>query len=109
MTLDEAALIVGCSRRTLIRHIEAKRLPVGPKHQRRRVSRADAESLALQLPSCRLAFDPDTSYWIGASAAAGILGVNAAGSTSSSPALHPPRGPHRRSGGILTAPTLGSP
>lgn len=30
----------------------------------------------LQLRSSRAGFDPDTSYWIGASAAARILGVN---------------------------------
>lgn len=76
VTLDEAARILGCSVRTLVRHIDAGRLPAGPKNQRRRVSRADAETLALQLRSSRAAFDPDTSYWIGASAAARILGVN---------------------------------
>ncbi len=51
ITLDEAAWIVGCSRRTLHRHIEAGRLPAGPVNQRRRVSRMDAETLALQLRS----------------------------------------------------------
>ena len=40
------------------------------------MSRSDAEALALQLPSSRLAFDLDTSYWIGATGAAAILGVN---------------------------------
>jgi excisionase family DNA binding protein len=77
ITLDEAAHICGCSRRTLVRHIDAGRLPAGPKHERRRVSRADAEALALQLPSSRLPFDPDTSYWVTAKGAAAILGVNA--------------------------------
>ena len=76
VTLDEAAHICGCSRRTLVRHIDAGRLPAGPKHERRRVSRAYAEALALQLPSSRLAFDPESSYWVGASQAAILLGVN---------------------------------
>jgi len=78
VTLGEAAHIVGCSVRTLVRHIEAGRLPAGPKNQKRRVSRTDAEALALQLRSSRVAFDPDTSYWVGATAAACILGVNVA-------------------------------
>ena len=76
VTLDEAAHIVGCSRRTLVRHIETGRLPAAERHVKRRVSRADAEALALQLPSSRLAFDPDTAYWVGATQAARLLGVN---------------------------------
>lgn len=76
ITLDEAARIVGCSRRTLCRHLDAGRLPAGPKHERRRVSLADAEALALHLPISRLAFDPETSYWVGATQAARLLGVN---------------------------------
>ena len=40
------------------------------------MSRADAEALALQLPSSRVAFDPHTSYWLGATRAAAILDVN---------------------------------
>jgi hypothetical protein len=84
ITLDEASHIIGCSLRTLHRHIEAGRLPHGPKNQKRRVSRADTEALALQLRSSRVPFDPDTSCWIGASAAAGIPGANVTGSTSSS-------------------------
>jgi excisionase family DNA binding protein len=64
ITLDEAAWIVGCSRRTLVRHIEAGRLPAAECHVKRRVSRADAEALALRLPSSRLAFDADTSCWV---------------------------------------------
>ncbi len=75
VTLDEAAHICGCSLRTLHRHIDAGRLPAAERHVKRhvkrRVSRADAEALALQkLPSSRLAFDPDTSYWVGATQAA---------------------------------------
>ena len=66
ITLDEAARIVGCSRRTLVRHLDAGRLPAAERHVTRRVARADAEAPALQLPSSRLAFDPETSYWIGA-------------------------------------------
>ena len=76
ITLDEAARIVGCSTRTLVRHIEAGRLPAGPKNEQRKVSRADAEALALRLPSSRLAFDSDSSYWVGATNAAKLLGVN---------------------------------
>ena len=76
VTLDEAAHICGCSRRTPCRHLDAGRLPVGPKHERRRVSRADAEALALQLPNSRLAFNAETSYWVGATQAARLLGVN---------------------------------
>ncbi len=76
ITLDEAAHIVGCSRRTLVRHILAGRLPAADKNQPRRVSRADAEALALRLPSSRPAFDPDISYWVGATQAARLLGVN---------------------------------
>ena len=76
VTLDEAAWIVGCSTRTLVRHIDAGRLPAAERHVKRRVSRADAEALALQLPSSRLAFDPETSYWVGATQAASLLGVN---------------------------------
>ena len=30
----------------------------------------------MQLPSSRLAFDAETSYWIGATQAASLLGVN---------------------------------
>ncbi len=75
VTLDEAAHICGCSRRTLVRHIDAGRLPAAERHVKRRVSRADAEALALRLPSSRLAFDPDTSYWVTARSAARILGV----------------------------------
>lgn len=78
VTLDEAAHIVGCSRSTLVRHIDAGRLPAAEQHVKRRVSQADAEALALRLPSSRLAFDPDTSYWVRATAAAAILGVNVA-------------------------------
>ncbi len=76
ITLDEAARICGCSLRTLYRHIETGRLPAAERHVKRRVSRADAEALALQLPSSRLAFGPETSYWIGATQAARLLGVN---------------------------------
>ena len=76
VTLAEAAHIVGCSTRTLVRHIDAGRLPAAERHLKRRVSRADAEALALQLPSSRLAFDPETSYWIGATQAAILLSVN---------------------------------
>lgn len=76
VTLDEAAHIVDCSRSTLLRHIAAGRLPAGPKHEWRRVSRADAEALALQRRTSRIAFDPETSYWVGATQAARILGVN---------------------------------
>lgn len=76
VTLDAAAWIVGCSRRTLCRHIDAGRLPAAEPHVKRRVSRADAEALALRLPSSRLAFDPDNSYWTGATQAARLLGVN---------------------------------
>jgi len=78
VTLGVAARIVGCSTRTLVRHIDAGRLSAAPPHTKRRVSSADAEALALRLPSSRLAFDPDTSYWLGATAAAAILGVNVA-------------------------------
>jgi excisionase family DNA binding protein len=45
VTLDEAAHIVGCSRRTLVRHIEAGRLPAAERHVKLRVSRADTEAL----------------------------------------------------------------
>ncbi len=54
VTLDEAAHICGCSRRTLVRHIDAGRLPAAECHVKRRVSRADAEALALQLRSSRV-------------------------------------------------------
>jgi len=77
ITLDEAAHILGCSRRTVVRHIDSGRLPAaGSKYQRRRVSRADAEQLALRLPSSRSHFDLETSYWVTATAAAAIVGVN---------------------------------
>lgn len=76
VTLNEAAHIVGCSRRALIRHIEAGRLPAGQRYAQRRVSRADAEALALRLASTRLTFDTENAYWIGATGAAHILGVN---------------------------------
>ncbi|MBA2697173.1 MAG: helix-turn-helix domain-containing protein [Nocardioidaceae bacterium] len=98
VTLDEAAHICGCSRRTLVRHIDAGRLPAGPKHERRRVSRAYAEALALQLPSSRLAFDPESSYWVGASQAAILLGVNVSRlNQTGSRWPCPVRGPRRRS------------
>lgn len=74
--MAEAAHIVGCSTRTVVRHIEAGRLPAADKHAKRRVSRADAEEPALRLPSSTVAFDADTSYWLGATGAAAILGVN---------------------------------
>ncbi len=61
--------------RKLIRHIDAGRLPAAERHVKRRVSRANAEALALQLPSSRVALNLDTSYWIGATGAAAILGV----------------------------------
>jgi hypothetical protein len=66
VTLDEAAHIVGCSRRTLVRHLAAGRLPAGPADQPRRVSRADAEMLALGSRSSRVGFDEESSYWVGA-------------------------------------------
>ncbi len=75
ITLDEAAHIVGCSRSTLLRHTAAGRLSAADKHVKRRVSRADAEALALQLRSSRVPFDPETSYWVGATGAAKVLGV----------------------------------
>ena len=53
ITLDEAAHIIGCSLRQMARHIEEGRLPAGPKNQRYKVSRPDAEALALQLRSSR--------------------------------------------------------
>ncbi len=62
----------------MARHIEAGRLPAGPKRQPRKVSRAEAEAFALQLPSSRVPFDRDTSYWVGATQASRILGVNVA-------------------------------
>ncbi len=76
VTLAEAAWIVGCSLRTLVRHMDAGRLTAAEPHTRRRVSRAHAEALALKLPSSRVVFDPDASYWLGATRAAAILGVN---------------------------------
>ncbi len=78
VSLDEAAHIVGCSRRTLVRHIEAGRLPAGPANQPRRVSRADAEMLALRSRSSRVGFDEESSYWVGATAAAELVGVGVA-------------------------------
>ncbi len=78
ITLDEAAHVAGCSRSTLLRHIAAGRLPAADKHVKRRVSRADAEALALQLRSARVPFDPETSYWVGATGAAKVLGVGVA-------------------------------
>lgn len=44
--------------------------------ERRRVSRGDAETLALRLRSSRVAFDSETSYWTGATEAARLLEVN---------------------------------
>ncbi len=64
--------------RTLICHIEAGRLPAGPANQPRRVSRADAEMLALGSRSSRVGFDEVSSYWVGATAAAELLGVGVA-------------------------------
>ncbi len=78
ITLDEAAHIVGCSTRTLVRHIDSGNLVAGDKHAKRRVSRAEAEALALRVRSSRVPFGPETSYWVGATAAARILGVNVA-------------------------------
>jgi predicted site-specific integrase-resolvase len=78
VTLEEAAHIVGCSRRILVRHIEAGRLLAGPVNQLRRVSRADAEMLALGLRSSRVGFDEESSYWVGATAAAELVGVGVA-------------------------------
>ncbi len=74
VTLHEAAHICGCAVNT-VRRIEAGRLPAGPRHERRRVSRADAEALALRLTSSLLAFDPSSSHWVTAKGAAAILGV----------------------------------
>lgn len=74
--LDEAALILGCSLRQTARYIETGRLPAAESHARRTVSRADAEALALQLPSSLVPVDPATSYWCGTREAAQILGVN---------------------------------
>ena len=56
VTLDEAAHIVGCSRRTLIRHIEAGRLPAGPANQPRRVSRARCRDVGawVAVVACRV-------------------------------------------------------
>ncbi len=42
------------------------------------MSRADAEAFALRLRSSRVPLDRDTSYWVGATQAARILGVNVA-------------------------------
>ncbi len=47
----------------------------GPKNQHYKVSRAIAETFALQLRSSRVPLDRDTSYWVGATEAAHILGV----------------------------------
>ncbi len=78
VTLDEAAHIVGWSCRTLIRHLEAGRLPARPANQTRRVSRADAEVLALGSRSSRVGFDEVSAYWVGATTAAELLGVGVA-------------------------------
>ncbi len=78
VTLEEAAHIDGCSRRTLVRHIEAGRLPAELANQSRRVSRADTEMLALGSRSSRVAFDEESSYWVGATTAAKLLGVGVA-------------------------------
>jgi predicted site-specific integrase-resolvase len=78
VTPDEAANIVGCSRRTLVCHIEAGQLPAGPANQPRRVSRADAEALALASRSSRVGFDVKSSHWVGATAAAELVGVGVA-------------------------------
>ncbi len=74
--LAEAAHVVGCSGRTLVRYIEAGRLSAGPPHQRRRVSRADAEALALTVRSSVVRVPGETSYWVGVREAAEVLGLS---------------------------------
>ncbi len=55
---------------------EAGRFPAGPKNRQRKVPRADAEALALQLPLSLVPLDLATSYWVGTREAARILGVH---------------------------------
>ncbi len=74
--LAEAAHIVGCSVRTLVRYIEAGRLPAGPARQRRRVSRVDAETLAFTVRSSLARVPGEMSYWVGVREAAEVLGVS---------------------------------
>ena len=77
VTLAEAARILGASVWTVRRHIDAGDLPVSGPVERRRLSRADVEQLAVTLSS---AVDPlddgEPSYWVRNQGAAEILGVS---------------------------------
>lgn len=74
--LAKAAHVVGCSVRTLVRYIEAGRLSAGPPQQRRLVSRADAEALALTVRSSVVRVPGETSYLVGVREAAEVLGLS---------------------------------
>jgi hypothetical protein len=87
VTVDEAALILGCTRSVVMLHVSAGRLPStdlvvgtvaadeGVDHQ---LSRADVEALALQVYRWREHRDDVDPYWVTGTRAASILGVNVA-------------------------------
>ncbi len=76
VTLDEAALILGCSRSTVRRHIAAGRLRSAGRYEHRSLSRADVEALAMQVYRWRRHLDDVEGYWLTAGRAADVLAVN---------------------------------
>ncbi|MBA2559894.1 MAG: helix-turn-helix domain-containing protein [Propionibacteriales bacterium] len=75
MTLDDAALILGCARSTVRRLIAAGELPPTDRYRHRQLARADVEALALRVYRWRLHLDDVDPYWVTGERAAVVLGV----------------------------------
>lgn len=76
VTLDEAALILGCSRSGVRRLIASGRLPSTDRYRHRQLARADVEALALRIYRWRQHLNDVDPYWLTGQRAAVVLGVN---------------------------------
>jgi predicted site-specific integrase-resolvase len=80
VTLEEAGRILGCTPTTVERHIRAGRLTRhGERYQRRALSRAEVEALAVELYRWTRNEPPNPwSYFVTGKRAADVLGVSRA-------------------------------
>lgn len=77
VTLAQAARILGCSRSTVRRHFLAARLVSHDgRYEHRTLSRAEDETLALELYDWRRHVDDPESYWLTSHQAAEMLGIS---------------------------------
>ena len=78
ITYKEAARILGVTTSTVRRHVLAGRLPQTRPVNRRMLSQAEVEALALVSYEHRRHIAEEESYWVTGRRAAAILGVNLA-------------------------------